>query len=457
MPHHMTRIWVFISAFLLLSGCAATNYYSIGKAHLEKEEYDAAIQAFDEAKKANPGDSAVPREMGIAYYRKTEFKKAIPLLLEAFIKDTTDGRALFYLGTAYEILKDYPHAMDIYRRYVDVGPAQEIRSCIEARLGGLIRKQIEAEARAALARESSINASAFPDNSVAVLYFKNMGKKRELDPVQKGLADMLITDLSKARALKVVERVRMQKMIDETGLGQTGIVDGTSSPRIGRLVGASRLIQGSFLELPKEAVRMDAGFVQVKPGKALQPQKIQGKMAKFFQLEKDLVFALLDRMAVPLSQAEKDAIRIVPTENLLAFLAYCRGLDAEDRGRFQDARREYQNAVQLDPGFKQAGEASARAEDLSASTTDVKKLDARFFGSAPPPSGSNTVKRAAVPATRSRTSDNILNDQMLHAAGVLDQGFLPGIDSRKPSQEQSQSSFGNSAGFDVRVPVPPGE
>jgi TolB-like protein len=319
-----------------------------------------------------------------------------------------------------------------------------------------------------------------------VLYFRNLGKKKELDPIQKGLADMIITDLSKVKKLEVVERVRMQKMIEEMGLGQTGLVDEATSPRTGKLLGASKLIQGSFTDLAKEAVRMDAGVVQIKPGKDIKPQKIQGKMAKFFQLEKDLVFGILDRMDVPLTQAEKDDIRAIPTENMLAFMAYCRALDYEDRGMLRESGQEYQKAVELDPKFRQAELGTSRVDRLTAAQMSFTGLEELFIretvgteaaGSAQ--AQASTTKKdtetsketgttaaavqegqgqalaeAAAEGPVSATAMSPVVDQMMHTASVLDQGFLPGIDTRKPTQEENQSSFGNAASFIIRITLP---
>ena len=47
-----------------------------------------------------------------------------------------------------------------------------------------------------------------------------------------------------------------------------------------------------------------------------------------------------------------------------------------------------------------------------------------------------------------------LVNTMVRTSTVLDQGFLPGVDSREPAQEQSQPSFGNTASLEVRVYLP---
>jgi hypothetical protein len=44
---------------------------------------------------------------------------------------------------------------------------------------------------------------------------------------------------------------------------------------------------------------------------------------------------------------------------------------------------------------------------------------------------------------------------MMQTADMLDRGFLPGVDSREPSQEREQPAFGNSASFELSIPLPP--
>lgn len=58
-----------------------------------------------------------------------------------------------------------------------------------------------------------------------------------------------------------------------------------------------------------------------------------------------------------LTPAERQLVDRQATSNLNAFLAYSRGLQASDDGRFEDASRFFDEARGLDPGF---GAASAR-------------------------------------------------------------------------------------------------
>jgi tetratricopeptide (TPR) repeat protein len=495
----MARIFyrfIFLSLTgFLLGGCASTGFYSMGVKHLEDKEYDLAIEAFQKAREQDPENLLIKRELGVAHYRKAEIDKALPLLIEAFLADSTDGRTLFYLGTAFESTGDFPHALDIYRRYADAGPEQGMRKAIEARLAGLIRKQMTEDAKTALRQESAFNPASISESTLAVLYFRNVGKKRDLDPIQKGLADMLITDLSKVKKLKVVERVRMQKLLDEMALGGTGLVGEPAASRLGRLLGAAKLVNGTFIDLTQENLRIDAGFVQILKGKTPASSQVQGKLARFFRMEKDLVFGLLNKLGIMPSLAERDDINIIPTENLLAFLAYCKGLDYEDKGLYQKAHEQYQQAARLDPQYEQAVQASARVDELILSEMPLPQLETMFAGgaseteTAPPaqtPSGAasqeqtqqtgegrtqeqpqeqttsqeepsrqqgSQVAETGLPSEAMEPPSFVV-DQMMHTAGVLDQGFLPGLDSRNTTQEENQSSFGNTANFNIRVPLP---
>jgi hypothetical protein len=71
---------------------------------------------------------------------------------------------------------------------------------------------------------------------------------------------------------------------------------------------------------------------------------------------------------VTLTVAERNAIEQRPTRSLAAFLAYSRGLTAEDEGRYDDASRFYRDAARIDPGFGAASERNREARSLLTAT-----------------------------------------------------------------------------------------
>ena len=80
---------------------------------------------------------------------------------------------------------------------------------------------------------------------MAVLPFMNRG-----DPAQatlsKGLTAMVISDLSKIPDLKVLERAKLQKLLDEMKLSDSGLVEQKSAIRAGRLMKAEKIMLGDY-------------------------------------------------------------------------------------------------------------------------------------------------------------------------------------------------------------------
>ena len=79
-----------------------------------------------------------------------------------------------------------------------------------------------------------------------------------------------------------------------------------------------------------------------------------------------MVLQLVERMGINLSPAERRAISERPTADLQAFLAFSRGLEAEDRGDFQEAANQFNAALQRDPNFRSARDKRAQNLQLAA-------------------------------------------------------------------------------------------
>ncbi len=343
-----------ISIILLFIGCSAT-IYDEGKSEMDKGDFKQAISKFKDALLTEPENPDIHRELGIAYYKSNDYSNAISSFNKALQINADDGFSIFYLGLTYEALPDYDNALKYYTNYITLGYSSgNIRDIIEGKIQWIANKKIEEDVKTALKNESEIKADTIQSNTLAVLYFQNIGNNRNLDPLQKGLTEMLITDLSKVKDLRVVERVKLQKLLDEIGLGKSGLVDEKSAPRVGRIFGADKLVKGTFLDLDSANFRVGVGMIGTKSGSYQDLAKVTGLLEDFFKLEKELTFNVIDEMGIKLSDAEREAIRIIPTESYLAFVAYSKGLDLEDQGRYSEAAEQYRQALSIDPAFNAA-------------------------------------------------------------------------------------------------------
>ena len=205
--------------------------------------------------------------------------------------------------------------------------------------------------------------------TVAISYFDNTSGLERYNPLSKGLADMLITDLSNIESIQIVEREKLEEIIQEQNLALTGIIDESKAAQVGKLLGAKLILTGSFL-IMGETMRIDARLLDVSTGKVIMAKKIEGKKNSFFQLEKDLVKKLISTLDLKLTRGETRKINKVQTESFESFSAYSSGLDAFDNGEYVMAMKSMEEAVEFDEGFDIAWD---KLDDLEKNLSDFMK------------------------------------------------------------------------------------
>ena len=98
--------------------------------------------------------------------------------------------------------------------------------------------------------------------TIAVTYFDAHSIDPELEPLGRGLADMLITDLQQADGLRLVERNQLNQVLMELQLQQTVLIDPDTAVALGKGLGADTVITGS-ITVAVEGMRLDARVIGV--------------------------------------------------------------------------------------------------------------------------------------------------------------------------------------------------
>ena len=200
------------------------------------------------------------------------------------------------------------------------------------------------------------------NNTVAISYFDNTSNLKEYDAFSKGLADMLITDLSKVKSLQIVEREKLESLLKEINLGDEGFINASTAQKMGQGLGAKYILTGGFF-IMDNVMRIDARLIEVETGVVIMAEEINGEKNAFFSLEKELANKLIDALAISISRSEQIALKRTSTKSFDAMLAYSDGLNQSDIGEYQAAVSSMEKALEIDDEFEKA---AYRLDDILA-------------------------------------------------------------------------------------------
>lgn len=345
------------------------------------------IAALEAARDANPQNVSSLRTLGIAYYKKERFADASAVLEQARVLAPKERVIALYAGMSAERIPNYTVARSAYNQYLAIPRsrlafrARRTDTQVRNRLIVLAREESIERAKAAIAAEAELSARPGDLKTIAVPAMKYSGPHpEELSPLERGLAELVITDLAKSKQLVLVERDRMQALADEIQLSASERVDSATAVRAGQLIQAGRLVNGNIIEAGT-ALTLSSSVVTVATAQFSSPAQVTDGLEKFFDLQKELVFRIFDQLQVQLTDEERAAVGMKQTTNFDAFMLYSRGLVAIDAGKYEEAFRLFNQASAIDPGFSSA---AARASLAQAATAGSQVTSTMLEASLPP-------------------------------------------------------------------------
>ena len=359
---------LLIIGLVLLSGCTP---YMKGSRDLERQNYEAAIESFQQELSQNPNNWRARQQLGIAYMKAGQNDKAISELQYVLGQKPADMTAIsyapqdterglgqkpgapyanYYLGLAYLRNGQPSEAVETWQSY------QNPR---EPMLEAEIKRQLTVVeiydsihlARKALEEEKKLDALPPRQGTVAVFYFKDVSPDNSFRHLQKAMAEMITTDLAQVKSLHVLERVRVQYLLTEMQLGQTGIVEEKTAPRAGRLLGVENLIVGS---LEPGSLAAKASVASTTTGDVIGTFYVAAELEEFFILQKEIVYNILQVLPVTFTPEEEKHFSRYHTKNLQAVLHLGHGLDVLDAGQWKEAKIFFYKAIEEAPEFELA-------------------------------------------------------------------------------------------------------
>ena len=279
------------------------------------------------------------------------------------------------LGACQEQAGRFDDAIANYNAFAAEHPRARGVATLRAKAQLALRSAAEHTARQALAREAELANEPPQAATVAVLPLVIAGDS-SVQPLSRGLADLITTDLAHIRTLRLVERLQIGMLLDELKAGQSERTDPATAARVGRLLRAERMVQGTATippVPPSGAATIELSATVVTSAGVVRPVgQVTGPFRQLLALEKQVVFDLAGQLGIALTEAERQQILRQGPKSLAAFLAYSRALDDLDRGRYGAAARHFGAAARADPSFQ----AARQGQETAAATPAVQQSGA---------------------------------------------------------------------------------
>ena len=204
-------------------------------------------------------------------------------------------------------------------------------------------------------------APTLPDKpSIAVLPFTNMSGDPDQEFFGDGLAEDVSMELSKFKWLFVISRKS-----SFTFKGKA-----VDAKQVSRDLGVRYVLEGSVRRAGGR-IRVAGQLIDASTGVHIWADRYDRDPADIFAVQDEITKAVAGAIGPAIVDAERQRAVRKPPENLGAWEAYQRGLwhvSRHDAAENEAARRLFQRALELDPGFAAAHNGVALTYCMSAAT-----------------------------------------------------------------------------------------
>ena len=192
----------------------------------------------------------------------------------------------------------------------------------------------------------SPTANTAPIRSVAVLPFKPIGDESRNERLGLGMADAIITNLTKLRNIPVRPTSSVIRYVD---------LPQNNSVTAGSELGVDTVLEGT-VQLANERVRVSVQLIDVSGGKAIWAENFDEPFRDVFDVQDSISQKVVRSIAANIAQVEKESGGGT-TENIEAMRAYQLGVylhSTRTKENLFKAEEYFKEAVAKDPNFAKA-------------------------------------------------------------------------------------------------------
>ena len=224
----------------------------------------------------------------------------------------------------------------------------------------------------------AIQTAVKPRRSIAVLGFKNLAGRPELDWFSTALAEMLTTELSAGDELRTVPGESVARMKINLDLPETDSYSKETLSKIRQILGTDEVILGSYLPIGEGLLRLDVRLQDAIAGETLASVSAKGSQEHLDQLVGEAGNEIRAKLGVGQTTASQSiAVKMILPSNPQAARLYSEGLVRLRKFDSLGARQAFEQSIAIEPNFALSHRSLAAAWDSlgygEKSKTEAKK------------------------------------------------------------------------------------
>ena len=213
-------------------------------------------------------------------------------------------------------------------------------------------------------KDRSTPLSPSGQSSLAVMYFENNSGDEKLDHWRKGISDLLTTDLTQSRYIKVLGGDRLFNILSKMDQLEAKSFSSEVLKEVAAQGGVSHIARGSYSKAG-DVLRIDMTLQDAQSGEPIATQRVEGK-------GEESIFAMVDELtkwaktslklsAEQMASDLDSEIEKVTTSSPEAYKYYLEGIKLHRAGHYQQSIPFMEKAIAIDPGFAMAFRAMGMA------------------------------------------------------------------------------------------------
>ncbi len=200
-------------------------------------------------------------------------------------------------------------------------------------------------------------ASTSANPTLAILPFTNNTGDESLDFWRNALADLLVSDLSQSRYLRVLPQGRLFGVLRDLDLLDAGVGDAIDLEKVASRAQVENIVAGNFIKAGQR-FRISATVHHIPSGEAVVLPAVEARSEEEILLKIDkLSTGIKNQLLQPVDSTRRDIepdTRSITTSSLEAYRYFVEGRLSRYNGRAAEAKESLEMAVAIDPEFAMA-------------------------------------------------------------------------------------------------------